>query len=234
MTVLSAFQNTLSTLKMDKIKPYGVVTLVTIATLVIGLQLWTAYQTFSHQPDNTSQEHQTVNQQSANYNINDVIRNHLFGRSTSNNVQQDTRSLPTTGLNFVLRGAFTSSIADNASAMIQGPDGSTQYFKVGSTVFNRASLQAVHDDRVVLSRDEQLETLYFPLPGTDSPDQPLTSVNIPSNIQELVKDTMSLEEISQARQKLSNPKITPKQRQDLIKKRLQELRSRARQIKDNR
>ena len=128
----------------------------------------------------------------------------------------------------------TNVIADNASAMIQGPDGSTQYFKVGSSVFNRASLQAVYDDRVVLSRDEQLETLYFPLPGTDSSDQPLASVNIPSNIQELVKDTMSLEEISQARRQLTNPKITPKQRQDLIKKRLQELRSRAKQIKDNR
>jgi general secretion pathway protein C len=233
--------NTLETLNSDKVKPYGVAALVTIASIVIGWQLWTVYQTLEYTPPSYNSSYQKSDLTTTSYSINAITSNHLFGGSSRSLQPHSNQPLPRTGLNLILRGAFTSSITANASAMIQGSDGTTHYFKVGSSVFSSARLETVHDDRIVLLRNGQLETLYFPIVDSTineqenniSSSQSADSLDIPNNIQQLVKDNMTADEIKNTTKQLSNPAITPEQRQVLIKKRLLDLRNRARKIKDN-
>ena len=78
----------------------------------------------------------------------------------------------------------------------------------------------------------------FPAPGSESQSTgSATSGNnestaytdaVPNDIKQLVQDNMSLAEIQQASKQLRSSAMTPQQRKELISKRLQDLRNRAR------
>ena len=240
--MFSRLQNKASALEPAQFKPWMLLVIVVLAIFAIASQLWSSYQSFNHQPVYQSSRPPVTQSHTGAYNIGSITGSNLFGSGAANDRSASTL-LPATQLNLILRGAFTSSNPKHASAIIQGPDGETRSFKIDSQVYNNARLQAVFSDRIVLSRDGELETLYFPEPGTETPtandavaSSNATSVdayNVPDDIVSLVKNNMTAAEIQQTSQQLQSKSMSQEQRQALIKKRLQDLRDRARKSKDN-
>jgi general secretion pathway protein C len=90
---------------------------------------------------------------------------HLFGIAGAENkpVQQsvDTKA-PETNLKLTLHGVFAEDDPETGAAII-GKAGSTQnYYQVGAEIMAGVKLQAVYQDRVVLSRSGKSEVLKFP------------------------------------------------------------------------
>lgn len=240
--MFSHLQNKASTFELAQIKPWLLAVIIVLTILVIAAQLWSSYQSFSYQPVFQASKQPARATKPDHYNIGNVTNSNLFGSGGVNDRSASTL-LPATQLNLTLRGAFTSTNPKQASAIIQGPDGETRSFKIDSQVYNNARLQAVFSDRIVLSRDGELETLYFPQPGSETPAvnnavsinnaSNVEQYNIPSDIVSLVRNNMSAQEIQQTSQQLQSKSMSQEQRQALIKKRLQDLRDRARKSKDS-
>lgn len=129
----------------------------------------------------------------------------LFGKtdSTASNVP-----LPSTKLQLILRGAFTANNPDNATAIIENT-GQARSYRVGSIITGNTKLHAVYSERVVLSNNGKLETLYFPVASTLA-ELPQTQ-------------TVSQQQNPAASQ--ANSVLSEQQRKTMIKKRLQELRA---------
>jgi general secretion pathway protein C len=140
------------------------------------------------------------------YKSNTIIDGALFGQKTNSNILSDAK-LPTTQLKLSLRGAFTATDPEKASAIIEGNDNITKHYKVGSTLFGQTKLKAVYSDKVILTNNGNLETLYFPKVSSQTAIQQAKKIN----------------KSQSGRNK--QPAMTEQQRQALIKKRLQELRS---------
>lgn len=92
---------------------------------------------------------------------------HLFGMAGSKPAMRESvvKKAPETRLNLTLHGVFVAAQPEDGAAII-GTSGSKQkYHKVGSNVMTGVKLQAVYNDRVVLSRKGQSEILKFPQGG---------------------------------------------------------------------
>lgn len=231
--------------KISSIDSRSTVTVAVIAFMVLIvaallIQLWHAFATFSYRPDiQTSNASPSSN--TNEYNASAITGSQLFGQFAGQ--LSNAQNIPTTQLQLKLRGAFTSSNPQLASAIIEGPDGQTRPYKISSKVYGEAQLKEVFGDRVVLSRNGQLETLYFPEPEISNTansskvntvatnQRDFSNYDIPDDIRNLVQDNMSTQEIQQAARDLSSSAMTPEQRQALIRKRLQDLRDRARRKK---
>ncbi len=205
-----------------------------IACLAIAKALMSVFETLQFTPDVPAPS-QTI-EKNTSYDGNDIAQRNLFGLPPVSGAA-DQANLPTTRLQLQLRGAFTSSTPKLASAIIQGPDGESRSYKAGSKVYGQATLHEVYKDRVVLERNGQLETLFFPENNDDSTSNTLVSSQINSRSlssygisdedRSLVQDNMSIQEIKQAAKELGSAALTPEQRQQLIRQRLQDLRNRA-------
>lgn len=68
-------------------------------------------------------------------------------------------SAPDTSLNLTLLGIFAGTRKEESRALIGQPNGDEQPYSIGQDVVNGVNLQAIFTDRVVLSRNGQLETL---------------------------------------------------------------------------
>ncbi|WP_434002821.1 type II secretion system protein N [Endozoicomonas sp.] len=92
----------------------------------------------------------------------------LFGANHQPEVAKQTADIPKTRLNLVLRGAVgeRGQKNKNSSAIIQGSN-QDKLYAIGDTLPGGAILREVHSDHVILSRNGQLETLYFPDAGKD-------------------------------------------------------------------
>jgi general secretion pathway protein C len=229
--VLSQLYNKVANLPVERVSHYTVVALSVLLIIMLALQVWTFVLTSRYQPEVTA-----INNKSASprveYQAQSITNSNLFG---VDKVQQDGKlNLPTTSLELKLRGAFTSTNPQMASAIIEGPDGKARSYRLNNRVYGNASLHAVYTDRILLSQQGELETLYFPDPSESSnvaaENAALTSAEnaIPDSIKTLVQENMSAEEIQQASQQLRSSAMTPEQRQQLIRQRLLELRNRAR------
>jgi type II secretory pathway component PulC len=198
---------------------------LSIAAVVLALLLsiaaiaqltYNSYQSFLHKPQHSTPIATTPVKQSA-YSVQTILNSQLFGMTKARNVEQ--MSLPKTSASLQLRGAFTASNPQAASAIIEASDGQAKHYKVGDQVQGGLKLYAVYGDRIVLSNRGKLETLYFPsieqraLPGATPPVTQTTKANIPVQPGKAI-DTSSM---SQA------------QRQALIRQRLEQLRNRNRQ-----
>lgn len=76
---------------------------------------------------------------------------------------QDTKDLPETGLNFVLRGVlYVDGKTIPAFALIKLPDAPEKAFAVGDELTGGVRLAGIQDDRVILDRGGRLETLKLP------------------------------------------------------------------------
>ncbi len=235
MFTQSQFYNKAASIPTERISHYAVVLISVLAGVLLLKQVWSIYQTSSYQPEITIDKRLTAGEAAAqrpkqDYQANSITSSNLFGVASTQGL--DKLNLPTTALQLQLRGAFTSTNQKLASAIIEGPDGQARSFRVDSRVYGNAVLHAVYSDRIVLSRGGELETLYFPDPSQLSSETNATIGDASvEDIKTLVQDTMSTEEIQQASKQLRSSAMTAEQRKELIRKRLLELRNRARQKK---
>lgn len=93
-----------------------------------------------------------------------IDKYHLFGKpgQVKKAPVVEAKNLPSTRLKLTLTGILAGSDKQQASALIEGPDRKTEYYKVGDKIPGNASLNAIYPDRVVLSRSGRLENLLFP------------------------------------------------------------------------
>ncbi|WOG29849.1 type II secretion system protein N [Endozoicomonas sp. 8E] len=92
----------------------------------------------------------------------------LFGANHQPEVAKQSADMPKTKLNLVLRGTLGERDQKNkySSAIIQG-NNQDKLYGIQDTLPGGAILREVHSDHVVLSRNGQLEILYFPDAGKD-------------------------------------------------------------------
>lgn len=86
----------------------------------------------------------------------------------------DIQELPKTNLRLTLTGVSATENQKSATALIEGPDRTTESYRIGDNLPGNASLHSVHNDRVILSRSGKLETLFFT--ESDSSTRLLSSV----------------------------------------------------------
>ena len=90
---------------------------------------------------------------------------HLFGEVK---IQQPTVEepqpvvMPETPLNLTLRGVVSSKADEVASAIIADASGHEDFYIIGSQVPGGAVLEEIYSDRVILRRNNRLETLKLP------------------------------------------------------------------------
>ncbi|MFT5691842.1 MAG: general secretion pathway protein C [Oceanicoccus sp.] len=209
--VLDSIVNKFTRMEQQRTGYYFLRVVLVLMAIAIGEQLFSAYKTKNHLPELSISEFQQKPNRENPYDVEAINQRHLLGQF--NRVVEAPKNFPTTNLKLTLRGAFTSSNPQNASAMIEGPDRKTLFYKVDGSVYGNTVLHSVFSNRVVLSRQGKLETLYFPAVGNRQA-QLSRNPEVNSN---------------QSKNRTENSSVmTQEQRQQLIKSRLQELRNRSR------
>ena len=221
--MLNTLSSKVANLSPTRINQAVIAIILAISIVVMAQQLLSIYRTSSYQPLISvakSDQGSTIRQ---DYNVQTITRSNLFGNLTNDRQSLNNFQLPTTQLQFQLRGAFTSTNPKLGSAIIEGPNQQVRSFKVDSSVFGSAKLHAVFSDRIVLSINGQLETLFFPEPSSalQSAPAPETSALTTQNGSQVASPPPSSKTAA----------MTPEQRKKLIRKRLLDLRNRNRDKK---
>ncbi|MDX1452528.1 MAG: type II secretion system protein N [Oleiphilaceae bacterium] len=88
---------------------------------------------------------------------------HLFGREGLAKVENKpvVQEAPKTRLRLSLKGVFTAEQGGESGAIVEEIGRSTDYYRLGDVLPGNATLEAVYDDRILLRRNGQLETLPF-------------------------------------------------------------------------
>jgi len=235
--VLNRFYDKASNMDATRINYYLAGLLALVIVVVLGRQLLTAYSTYQFAPEQSTSAPQARVASNVDYKASTIASSYLFGHLSADHQLTGQSNFPTTSMQLILRGAFTSTNPERGSAIIEGPDGKTHSYRVGNRLYGQAELRQVYADRVVLSRNGELETLQFPVIQPTSNEESNDNRNtagdienrIPDGIRKFVQDNMSQQEIDQTVTQLSSAAMTPEQRQALIRKRLQDLRNRARE-----
>lgn len=95
-----------------------------------------------------------------------IVQWPLFGRFRVESPLPDVS--PPTSLALQLRAVFVHIDPAATFAVIADPSGVAQAYALDAALPGGAVVHAIADDRVVLRREGQFETLYFHLPETDS------------------------------------------------------------------
>lgn len=90
--------------------------------------------------------------------LNTIINAHLFG-TYKVSASTDVSSAPETRLDLKLLGILAGTRSSDSRAIISQPGGVEKAYAIGDDVVRGANLQAIFPDRVIISRDGQLETL---------------------------------------------------------------------------
>lgn len=87
----------------------------------------------------------------------------LFGKELKNQPKTEAipEKLPETKLKLKLTGVHAGQLDEENGALIEGPDRSTSYYKVGDQLPGNAILNRVFPDRIIIERSGKLENLYF-------------------------------------------------------------------------
>ncbi|WP_455212707.1 type II secretion system protein GspC [Kaarinaea lacus] len=100
-----------------------------------------------------------------------ISQYHLFGKFEIKKApppKMEVATAPETRLNLKLRGVFSSQDKEIARAIIADAKGDDESYAIGDEVPGGAILNDIFEDRVILERNGQLETLKLPvesLPG---------------------------------------------------------------------
>lgn len=96
------------------------------------------------------------------FNSGEISERNFFGLADEE-PEIEVDNLPETKLALILRGAFMGGTDQSAGAIIENEETNiTNNYYVGESLPGDATLKAIYADRVVLSRNGLLETLYFP------------------------------------------------------------------------
>lgn len=89
---------------------------------------------------------------------------HLFGQAQKQQSKTAPAPItaPETRLNLKLNGIIASDGENTAGAIIEKSVGKQEYFSIGDSISNGVTLKEVYKDRVILSRNNRLETLSLP------------------------------------------------------------------------
>ena len=106
----------------------------------------------------------------ANTSLANLSSYHLFGDAEKSApvIQQTVIDAPETRLRLDLKGVFASTNASEALAIISSSKGKDKTYHIGDKITGGALLHAVYEDRVILKRNGQLETLRLPKSKVDS------------------------------------------------------------------
>ncbi|WP_028079311.1 type II secretion system protein GspC [Solimonas soli] len=101
---------------------------------------------------------------------------HLFGVWQPVPTGQNAAEAPDTRLSLTLFGILAATTEHDSRALIAGGEGDEKPYAIGDDIVRGVSLQAIFPDRVVLSRNGQLETLRLnkDAPGGDVAETPRT------------------------------------------------------------
>lgn len=86
------------------------------------------------------------------------------GEAVAESVER-AETLPETNLQLMLRGVMAGDTDQRDSALVEGPNGETDVYRVGDALPGNASLREVRTRRIVIERTGALETLTFPENG---------------------------------------------------------------------
>lgn len=109
--------------------------------------------------------------------VGQIVAWHLFGSAARTEAGAGPAPIdaPETRLNLVLRGVLSSDDPKEARAIIAEPNGTENYFRVGSALPGGAELKEIHADRIILLRAGRHETLRLPreaMEGGSAPAEP--------------------------------------------------------------
>lgn len=135
--------------------------------LSLGIQGYSLYQSLRDEPDINLEQRSDLNPEPQALTIKDFDL--LFGFNNKTEAHSKSSEIPKTKLNLILRGALADigNHTENSSAIIQG-NSQDKLYALGDTLPGGATLKEIHPDHVILSRNGQLEKLFFPDSGNDS------------------------------------------------------------------
>jgi len=89
---------------------------------------------------------------------------HLFGQADRAVAAPAQEEIPETKLKLTLRGLLASDNPDESWAIVAGPSGKEEFYKIGGKkkLPGNAKLTEIHADRIVLERRGKYETLRLP------------------------------------------------------------------------
>jgi general secretion pathway protein C len=91
-------------------------------------------------------------------NVETIVAAHLFGQYQAPAAANLARA-PDTNLNLTLLGILAAGTAEESFALIGSQPGEEKPYSIGDDVIRGVTLQAIFPDRVILSRNGQMETL---------------------------------------------------------------------------
>ena len=99
--------------------------------------------------------------------VEQLVAWHLFGEQGKEAAievsleEDDLLNAPTTELNLLLKGVYTSSVSGRGSAIIANAEGDEGVYRVGARLPGPAELKEVLDDRVLIEHNGRIETLWL-------------------------------------------------------------------------
>ena len=160
-------------LKANKHLPkFIVVVFVVLITQTFAELTWSFFspnQELQSHPSQSKNQVTGVNRVT-NTSLANISSYHLFGdaKKSAPVVPQKIIDAPETRLRLDLKGVFASTNASEALAIISSSKGKDKTYHIGDKITGGALLHAVYEDRVILKRNGQLETLRLPKSKVDS------------------------------------------------------------------
>lgn len=145
-----------------------VITAVMLAVAILALIGWQGLRMSQHgadTPEAVTRQNAPANSGGGNEAQPPELKELAFfgtpGEQASEAVER-AETLPETNLQLVLRGVMAGDIEKRDSALVEGPDGETDVYRVGDALPGNASLREIRPRRIVIERRGALETLTFP------------------------------------------------------------------------
>lgn len=105
----------------------------------------------------------TTNNNRSAIDANRLVSHHLFGKADkAAPVKKAAPVVRETRLPLTLRGLVASDRPDTARAIVAAPNVGELSYAIGSILPGNAKLEEIHSDKIILSRNGQLETLMLP------------------------------------------------------------------------
>lgn len=155
--------------KWGQRKNHILITFLLCVAMIVSLswQVFDSYETFKTGQEIKLEPQYEITTTTKTLTINDFEL--LFGFNNKSEEASKSAEIPKTKLNLVLRGSLADIGSNNgdSSAIIQDSNQDKLYSE-GDALPGGVTLKAINADHVILSRNGQLEKLFFPGAGKDS------------------------------------------------------------------